>query len=292
VTSDVHRDRSDFDADEQSFLSDLGEDARLTSASSCPPVRLILAAGARVLPADLQERIASHVSRCAACRALARDLAELETAPLSPEEDERIASRLRVSWTDRSSQPQPAARARWAAHLPMAAMLALAAGLGAWTISLQRENGVLTREMSALRQSIEGAARRASTSDAELTALRDARARADAQTNVTVVDLEPRAALRSSTAVRSFVLNAGEGRTALILTASRADNVAEWRLEVTDERGKTAWEVNGLRPGPLGTFNVLAPTAQLPDGLATLTLYSVRDGRRELRDSYLARFAR
>jgi hypothetical protein len=96
------------------FEANVGPNAR---QRGCPPPEHLMALGGDVLPDDLRREVAAHVARCAACQALAPDLARLDESAPPASLDTRVIAAAGV-------------RGRW---LVLAAAVMLAAiGLSAW----------------------------------------------------------------------------------------------------------------------------------------------------------------
>jgi hypothetical protein len=91
----------------------------------CPPARVLSAAAADGLPADIQAIVAAHVESCPACLALQADLEQLDPVGLEPADVERILERSR-----RLDEAAPRRFwGRWTAWVPasLAATAAIAA---------------------------------------------------------------------------------------------------------------------------------------------------------------------
>ena len=307
--------RHDLDDDELEFLERSGGLARIRAAREhCPPYELIVPADERVLPDGLQERVSAHLAACPACRALARAAADVTPSGLTAEEDARIVARLRDAWgtgepqAPEASTPRlrsgqaprlrsgqaPRLRSGQAALMAMAATLVVAVGLGVWAMLLRQDRLALEQRVPSLEQALRAATARATAARTEAETLRAANEPGDEQVNVGVVDLEPIAALRSQPpADRTFEVSEDDERVTLILAATRASSGGTGELQVLTEAGTVAWTARGLRLGPLGTFNLLVPVSVLPNGTATLRLYTIRaDGTRFLQDEYRARFVK
>lgn len=315
MTSDDRR--HDFDADEVEFLRASGDAARIPAArEGCPPFELIVAAAERVLPDALQERVSAHLAACPGCRALARDAADVTPSGLTAEEDARIAARLRGAWgsqephvrpasvmppalvrphrAERAAVPAPRRRSGQALLLAIAATLVAAVGLGTWAMLLRQDKLVLEQRVPRLQQELLDATAQAAAARSEAETLRAANEPADAQLNVSVIDLEPIAALRAqASAERTFEVLATDERVTLILAVSGASAGGTWALDLLNDAGTVVWTAGGLRVGPLRTVNLLVPVSVLPNGTATLRLSAMRaDGTRSVQDEYRARFVK
>lgn len=306
--------RHDLDDEEVEFLRRFGGVARIGAArDSCPPFALIVAAAERVLSDGLQDRVSAHLAACPDCRALARDAADVTPSGLTPEEDARIVARLRGAWGARASdaapeastpglvvpgplvRPRPADRApAWAPRLAMAASLVVAVGLGAWALLLRQDKLALEQRVPRLQQELRDATAQATAARADAESLRAANEPRGAQLNVSVIDLEPIAALRSEpSGERTFEVPGQDERVTLILAASGGLSGGTAELHLLNEAGTVVWTAGGLRLGPLRTFNLLVPVSVLPNGTATLRVYTVRaDGTRSVQDEYRARFVK
>jgi len=259
----------------------------------CPPFELIVAASERLLPDGPQERVSAHLAACADCRALARDAADVMPSGLTAEEDARIVARLRDAW--RTGAPEPAKersdRPSWSPLLAIAATLAVAVGLGAWAMQLRQDKWALEQQVPRLQRELRDATVQAAGARAQAETLRAANDPGAAQLNVAVIDLEPIAALRSQPpADRTFEVSGDDEQVTLILATGGAAAGGTWELHLLNEAGTVVWKAEGLRLGPLRTFNLLVPVSVLPNGAATLRLYSIRaDGTRSVQDEYRAR---
>lgn len=283
--------RPDLDDEEVEFLRRSGGAARIRAArADCPPFELIVAGAERVLSGELQERVSAHLATCPDCRALARDAVDVMPAGLTADEDARIAARLRGSWSPRASRAMPT----WSRLLPIAAMLAVSVGLGGWALLLRQDKLALEERVPRLQQELRDASAQTLAARSEAETRRAANERGHAQLNVSVIDLEPVATLRSqASAERTFEVTGNDERVTLILAAS-GGTVGETRdLQLLNEAGTVVWTAGGLRLGALRTFNLLVPVSVLPNGTATIRLSSVRaDGTRSLQDEYRARFVK
>ena len=285
--------RHGFDDEEVEFLRRSGGVARIRAArGDCPPFELIVAATERVLADDLQERVSAHLTACPDCRALARDAADVTPSGLTAEEDARIVGRLRGAWGVRPSQAAPESTA-WA-PLAMAATLVVALGLGAWAMLLRHEKLALEQRVPRLQQELRDMTALATVARSEAERLRPADELGRAQLNVSLIDLEPIAALRSeASADRTFEVSGKDERVTLVLATGGGITGETEELHLLNEAGTVVWKTGGLRLGPLRSFNLLVPVSVLPNGLATLRLYTIRaDGTRALQDEYRARFVK
>jgi hypothetical protein len=301
--------RHDLDDDEVEFLRQSGGVARIrVSGDDCPPFALIVAAAERVLSDGLQDRVSAHLAACPSCGALARDAADVTPSGLTAEEDARIVARLRGAWGTRAShaapdaatppavvRPHHADRApAWAPLLAIAATLVVAVGLGAWAMLLRQDKLALEQRVPRLQQELRDATAQAAAVRSEAETLRAANEPRNAQLNVSVIDLEPIAALRSEpSADRTFEVPGSDERVTLILAASGGISGGTAELHLLNEAGTVVWTAGGLHLGPLRTVNLLVPVSVLPNGAATLRLYTIRaDGTRSLQDEYRARFVK
>jgi hypothetical protein len=258
----------------------------------CPPFELIVAASERLLPDGPQERVSAHLAACADCRALARDAADVMPSGLTAEEDARIVARLRDAW--RTGPPASNPASSWSPLLAIAATLAVAVGLGAWAMQLRQDKWALEQQVPRLQRELRDATVQAAGARAQAETLRAANDPGAAQLNVAVIDLEPIAALRSQPpAERTFEVSGDDEQVTLILATGGAAAGGTWELHLLNEAGTVVWKAEGLRLGPLRTFNLLVPVSVLPNGAATLRLYSIRaDGTRSVQDEYRARFVK
>ncbi len=86
----------------------------------CPPPELVQASQTGTLPAHLQERVGRHVEHCVVCQALVEALDDPSVGGLTPDERDRIRTRIRTGL----GRSAPAfVRGRW--WLPAAAVVAL-----------------------------------------------------------------------------------------------------------------------------------------------------------------------
>ena len=255
----------------------------------CPPFELIVAASERLLPDGPQERVSAHLAACADCRALARDAADVIPSGLTAEEDARIVARLRDAW--RTGPPASNPASSWSPLLAIAATLAVAVGLGAWAMQLRQDKWALEQQVPRLQQELRDATAQAAGARSQAETLRAANDPGATQLNVAVIDLEPLAALRSQPpADRTFEVSGDDEQVTLILATGGAAAGGTWELHLLNEAGTVVWKAEGLRLGPLRTFNLLVPVSVLPNGAATLRLYSIRaDGTRSVQDEYRAR---
>jgi len=288
--------RPNFEADDLEFLRWSGRAARMrVPREGCPPFELIVAASERVLPDDVQERVSAHLAACADCRALARDAADVTPSGLTAEEDARIVARLRGAWNTRKPAPAPShPTSSWSPLLAIAAAVVVAIGLGAWAMQLRQDKQALEQQVPRLQQELRDATAQAAGARSEAETLRAANDPRASQLNVAVIDLEPIAALRSQpSADRTFEVSAGDERVTVILATGGATAGGTWDLQLLNESGAVVWKADGLRPGPLRTFNLLVPVSVLPTGTATLRLYeTLANGTRSLQDEYRARFVK
>jgi hypothetical protein len=83
----------------------------------CPPPEHLVALGGDALPDDLRRDVSAHLARCAACQALAPDLARLDESAPPASLDARVIAAASV-------------RGRWAVLVAAAVLAAI--GLSAW----------------------------------------------------------------------------------------------------------------------------------------------------------------
>ena len=96
----------------------------------CPKPALLQAAQSDVLPAKVRDIVREHMGACAACTLLARDLFQLDEAPLPAEEKEKIWGRIRTGIAAeqpvKTAPPRPGWRALLFRPVPVAALAAAA----------------------------------------------------------------------------------------------------------------------------------------------------------------------
>jgi hypothetical protein len=98
----------------EEFEANVGPNAR---QRGCPPPEHLMALAGDAVPDDLRREVSAHLARCAACQALAADLARLDGSAAPPSLDARVIAASGV-------------RGRWA--VLVAAVVLAAIGLSAW----------------------------------------------------------------------------------------------------------------------------------------------------------------
>jgi tetratricopeptide (TPR) repeat protein len=85
---------------------------------NCPKPAVLQAAQSGVLPVEAGDMVRDHMAACAACTALARDLSNMDEAPLAAKEQARIWDRIRAGIAAEESALKTAApRSGWRALL-------------------------------------------------------------------------------------------------------------------------------------------------------------------------------
>jgi hypothetical protein len=79
----------------------------------CPKPAVLQAAQAGVLPVEVGDEVRKHVSACAACSVLVRDLAELDESPLQPTGREKIWGMIRSGISAEEAAAKPATSPAW-----------------------------------------------------------------------------------------------------------------------------------------------------------------------------------
>ena len=120
---------SDFEADEWTFVAAAGVASPMTG-EACPTPAQLLASAANVLPPEPAARIAKHLGTCARCQELLATLEQIEPAPLAPDEEARIRSRIDVA---RQRKPS------WSWQRLVAAPVAALALISVWLGLFPRE---------------------------------------------------------------------------------------------------------------------------------------------------------
>ena len=98
----------------ENFEANVGPNAR---QRGCPPPDHLMALAGDAVPDDLRREVSAHLARCAACQALAADLARLDESAPPASLDARVIAASGV-------------RGRWA--VLVAAVVLAAIGLSAW----------------------------------------------------------------------------------------------------------------------------------------------------------------
>jgi len=98
----------------EEFEANVGPNAR---QRGCPPPEHLMALAGDAVPDDLRREVSAHLARCAACQALATDLARLDESAPPASLDARVIAASGV-------------RGRWA--VLVAAVVLAAIGLSAW----------------------------------------------------------------------------------------------------------------------------------------------------------------
>lgn len=307
-----------LDADEESFVQEFAEPLGMLRERmrDCPPVDVLRAAQAGVLPEDVQRQVSAHAARCTLCQAASIELHDITLDQDSSDHAARVGRRVLPT----ASRPIRVSASRWPrAHLyAIAASLVAITVLGAWVVRLQRQTRTLAAQIASprdssprpatappaspdaaaltiadLRRQVEAERARARAAESALATPRTPAAPSEPQTNVPLVDLEPIDALRSQAVqVRTIELLPSTRLVTLLLLASRDAADAEYVLEIRDAQGQIAWQGDGLRKSPLNTFSLVVPATLLPTGDITLRLYGVAEGRRHLSGQYAARVVR
>ncbi len=98
----------------EEFEADIGPNAR---QRGCPPPEHLMVLAGDAVPDDLRREVSAHLARCAACQALAADLARLDESAPPASLDARVIAASGV-------------RGRWA--VLVAAVILAGIGLSAW----------------------------------------------------------------------------------------------------------------------------------------------------------------
>lgn len=282
----------DMDPDEERFVGEFGPSLGTLGArmQGCPPLDVLLAADAKVLPAPAADLVAAHLDRCALCQATLRDAHDAGIDTISDDEAARVLYRA-------SATTRPADSPRLWMYLT-AASVAATVLVGAWAFHLQSQNQSLSARLATeassdqtpqlladLKDRLSAEQARAAEAESALATLKRP-APPQPVLNVPLIDLEPVDALRSASAGARVEVPAGAAMVSLVLSASAAQAGAEYALDIHDARDALVWQGTGLRKSALNTFTLVVPRALLPAGAISLRLYAVGNGRRRLEHQY------
>jgi anti-sigma factor RsiW len=117
---------------------------------------------------------------------------------------------------------------------------------------------------------------------------RAARDRHAAAINVKIAELAPAEEGRLRSAAAAVAMPAGAEELLLVLGAPRAEEAgySDYQAEVVDAAGRPVWSLPGLRPTPLGTFQVSFRRGALAPGRYVIRLFGSDRRRRTLLTIY------
>jgi hypothetical protein len=190
-----------------------------------------------------------------------------------------------------------------------ASLLIVSLGLGAWIVSLRRENqrlaagfneqliereqaiAVATKSLEEARQRLEEASRRAEQDATQIAELRQTVDElSQPQINTPVTDLYPRDYIRGQEgAVKTVAVPSGANFFTLILNMAGQPSHPEYALEILDQGGRAIWRGRGLQKSLYNNFTVTLPRRSFSAGPYRIKLYGLRGARSELVEEYALR---
>ena len=270
--------------------------------SECLSAEMLMTAASGDLNREQREVVADHLASCSSCAKEYISLRSLKTSLTS----------VRQPFSRRFAESRLVAFYLPAALAAMFLILALV--LGVWLISQTRENERLVAQVNEKELATATATQRAEQAEAARRAAQEELTRrageeksskqtAEAEipkgssqtrdrldqplANVPIFELEPRGSTRSGGADVVTLDAASDTRLiTLILHVNGQPSSDAYSLEVVDRAGRPIWTSRGLRKNRYNNFTVALPRRTFPAGDYGLTLYSLRDGRREIVEEY------
>src|SRR5215510_3584941 len=294
------------------FRTEIASASRLR-ADCLSAEEMMRAAEGRMSRAE-RERVTGHLRACADCAEEYRIAPSLKSwaarvaASVSEpgQEFEREVDVPRSGWSERLAAFLSPAVFSYAIA---GALLIVSVALGAWTVSLYRENqryaagvnqqlnerdralAAATESLAKARQQAEEAARRSERQEIQIAELRrNVDGLSQPQINAPIEDIESkldRDPQRSGPTVVN--IPAGAHLFTLILHSSDRRSYPNYELEAIDERGKVVWRGRGLLKSEYDTFTVAMSRRLFPAGRYRIKLYGLRGGNRELVEDYVVR---
>lgn len=285
------------------------------SASDCLTEEVLARAVAGDVDQSERERIADHIATCSDCAKEYRAIKSIKS--WADESAGAPAIPFPARANGHRPLPQPVLGSRWfSLYVPYAvaaALLVVSVLLGALLISKSRENQRLIAEadnrpataLDESRRLLEETTRRAEQEGAARRVAEEELARRDAaaksanrpkqnsvpEANVPIIDLSPQDAGRGdqSPKVTTVQLSPDTDLFTLILNLAAEDSSRSYSLEVTDRNNRTIWTTRNLRKSPYNNFTIAMRRGSFPAGEYRLTIYGLRDGRRQLIEEYAIR---
>lgn len=302
-------------------LRALVEEQRRGLSAHPTPEELISYHGSE-LSVEEEKHVQDHLVLCRECTALLLDLAAF---PALDQEGARQLSDAEVAAAWRALQPQlrrqeapgisaPSWWQRFSEGFSLvrlsyalaASLLVVSLGLGAWIVSLWRENQRLaagfneqlaeqeravtaaTKSLEEARQRLEEASSRSEQYETQIAELRQTVDElSQPQINTPVTDLYPRDYIRGQEgAVKTVAVPSGANFFTLILNIAGQPSHPEYALEILDQGGQVIWQGRGLQKSPYNNFTVTLPRRSFSAGQYRIKLYGLRGTRRELVEEY------
>jgi hypothetical protein len=238
----------DADPDERLFVREFDQSiaALEQRTRACPPMRLLLAADAGVLPEAVAAEIASHRQACTSCDAMARDARAAELGEPADADVRQLRSLVGAGAAAAASHSRRWNRMQaWAVAASFVAVVIM----GAWVARVATENAELR-----------SAQVRTGTETPDAVAF-----------NVPLIDLEPVDALRGA-AVAQLRVPASARLVVLVLATNAHGGGPAYAAEIRDGSGRLAWSGAGLTASDMGTVTLVVPSALIPRGTVTVRL--------------------
>jgi hypothetical protein len=283
----------DGDPDERAFASDFRDPIASLEARTkgCPPLDLLLAADAGVLPDPTRREVDEHRQACVLCQQLLRDVRDAGLGEPIADDIARLRSRIDSA---RGQRARPHRGWSRSTALALAASLAAVAVTGGWALWLFRQNQLLQgganqapqANVAQLQTELDAERARRQVLEGQI-----ARLETDATSpvvDVPLVDLEPVDALRGGT-VPVVQVPASARLLMLILATSTRSAGREYDIEILDARNQVTWQGTGLKATSLGTVTLVVPRSVMPPGQAIVRLYTRAGSSRTLAHEYAVR---
>jgi hypothetical protein len=294
--------------------------------SACLSAEALMRAATGAMDQSERERVADHMMTCSDCAEEYRLIHSLKPwAPQAVAAATRQATEMRLQKQEGASTLRPG----WWPWLrmvfsPVQAPYALAVSLlivslvlGAWIVSLYRENqriaarlneqlaeanerlAAATGSLEKARQQLDESPGRSEQYETQIAELRQNISElsqtvdelSQPQINVPITDLDPQDSARGERSGRVTTIQVPEGANifTLILNIASEQKHASYGLEIVDERGKIVWRGQGLQKSQSDNFTIALARRLLPAGRYRIKLYGLRGGQRELVEDYAVR---
>ena len=296
---------------------------RPSSRASCLTEEELARATAGELSQPENKCVAAHLMTCGDCaeeyrlvrplKAFAEGAAAALADPSSAQRQQAAGAEIQprkrtrgtlAPWWQRPGMILSPARVAYAIA---AALVIISVVLGAWIVSLRRDNQQIIARLdkegaernqtaASASQSLEEANQHAQQDQSEIARLRDELSRKSVpsprpELNVTIIDLDPRDSNRGSTqrTVKTIEVPRGTNYFTLILNVSGEPSFRDYALEIVNRNGKVSFEGKGLRRSPYNTFTVALPKSFLSAGQYQIKLFGVKGASKEMVQDYTLR---